>query len=83
MIDGQEIWDDLNSDVKVWGNSPWDEKGWEVGERFAVKWWFLMSDEVLQVANWWRGLRGEKNLSIVIKDWHKDGFRKGNVIEEA
>jgi len=73
MIDGHEIWDDLQSDVRVWGNSPWDEKGWEVGERFAVKWWFLMSEEVIAVANWWRGLRGERSLTGVINEWHQKG----------
>ena len=64
LIDGREMWYDLQADVKVWGNSPWDEKGWEVSEHFATKWWLVMSEEVLGIANWWRGLRGDKELTM-------------------
>ncbi|KAH7390109.1 hypothetical protein BKA64DRAFT_757149 [Cadophora sp. MPI-SDFR-AT-0126] len=64
VISGVEIWSDITRDIKVWGNTPWNEAGWEIGERFAIKWWFLMDDEVLRATNFWRGARDEKGLSM-------------------
>jgi hypothetical protein len=63
-VDPYEIWADLMAgEMKVWGGSPWVGNGWEISERFAVKWWFLMSDEILGGTNFWRGVRGEGALS--------------------
>ncbi|PVH86379.1 hypothetical protein DL98DRAFT_602101 [Cadophora sp. DSE1049] len=64
VISGVEIWGDITRDVTVWGNTPWDEGGWEIGESFAVKWWFLIDDEVLKSTNFWRGARDERKLSM-------------------
>ncbi|KAK0105209.1 hypothetical protein ONS95_004396 [Cadophora gregata] len=64
FISGVEIWADITRDITVWGNTPWDEGAWEIGERFAVKWWFLMDDEVLRGTNFWRGARDERRLSM-------------------
>ena len=50
--------------MKVWGSNPWEEGAWEIGETFAVKWWFLMEEEVLRGTNIWRGLRGERRLGV-------------------
>jgi hypothetical protein len=61
---GQEMWNDLSSDVRVWGTNPWEESAWEIDERFATKWWFLMGDEVLRGTNVWRGARGERALRL-------------------
>lgn len=65
IIDVREMWQDLSAgEVKVWGNTPWEEGGWEIGERFAVKWWFLMDEEVLKGTNFWRRMRNEKLLTV-------------------
>jgi hypothetical protein len=65
LINPREIWYDLlDGDVKVWGNSPWDEKGWEFGERIITKYWYVMDDEVVRTANFWRMSRGEQMLSL-------------------
>jgi hypothetical protein len=65
LIDVYEIWQDFSiGEVKVWGSTPWEEAGWEIGERFAVKWWFLMDGEVLRSTNFWRAARGESLLTM-------------------
>lgn len=58
------MWHDVSSDVKVWGSNPWEEGAWEISERFAIKWWFLMGEEVLTGTNMWRGMRGERRLGV-------------------
>ena len=50
--------------VNVWGNSPWEEGTWEIEEKFAVKWWFLMGDEVLKGTNMLRSLLGKARLDM-------------------
>lgn len=63
-VDANEVWNDLMAgEVKIWGSTPWLEMGWEISERFAVKWWFLMTDDILKTTNFWRGVRGEEPLS--------------------
>lgn len=65
IIDIKEIWKDLSAgELRVWGNTPWDENGWEISESFAEKWWLIMSREVLKSTNFWRGTRGEMPLNI-------------------
>lgn len=65
MINGREIWADLvGGQVRVWGKTPWDRRGWEVQESFAVKWWWLMTEEVLEETNFWRVSRGEGPLVL-------------------
>ncbi len=64
-IDRDEIWLDLAmGGFSVWGITPWDKRGWEVHVDFAKKWWWLMTDEVLDESNFWRLQRGEEKLSI-------------------
>ena len=48
----------------VWGSTPWDPMGWEVGDAFLAKWWFLLDASILEVTNYWRSQRGEKPLSF-------------------
>jgi hypothetical protein len=65
IIDNPELWSDIiGGAVRVWGKTPWDKRGWEVEENFAVKWWWLMTDEVLEEANFWRVSRGEAPLCL-------------------
>lgn len=65
IIDNPELWSDIiGGAVRVWGKTPWDKRGWEVEENFAVKWWWLMTDEVLEEANFWRVSREEVPLCL-------------------
>jgi hypothetical protein len=50
--------------LRVWGTVPWDPIGWEVGEDFAKKWWFLLDEGIIQTTNFWRSQRGETPLSL-------------------
>lgn len=64
-IDRDEIWSDLTTGgFSVWGKTPWSSKGWEVTADFAKKWWWLMTEEVLDEANFWRMQRGEEVLDV-------------------
>lgn len=49
----------------VWSD-PWDPRGWEISGRFARKWgWTLKGcEEFIEVTNWWRARRGERELAI-------------------
>lgn len=65
IIDPHDIWQDLvDGEVRVWGSQSWDERGWEISERFALKWWFLMDEEVLGTTNFWRAARGDQGLDV-------------------
>lgn len=47
----------------LWGE-PWSSNGWELGEEFVRKWWFLLQGcpDMLASTNMWRQARGEKKL---------------------
>lgn len=65
VIRGAEFWSDMVSgNVRVWGMTPWDKRGWEVQESFANKWWWLITEEVLEETNFWRVSRGENPLLL-------------------
>jgi hypothetical protein len=62
-IDYNDLWKDaVSGGFFVWGSLPWASQGWEVTEAFARKWWFLMDQEVIETANFWRAQRGLKRL---------------------
>lgn len=50
--------------LEVWGLTPWDPMGWEVGPEFVTKWWFLIDDQILRATNFWRRQRGEEALVL-------------------
>lgn len=52
--------------LKIWGSVPWEPMGWEVGEDFAKRWWFLMDDGIIRTTNFWRSQRGERPLSLAL-----------------
>jgi hypothetical protein len=60
----QLIGDFLASDLQVWGSTPWDLMGWEIGPKFAKKWWFLIDEGMLLTTNYWRSQRGEQPLAL-------------------
>ncbi|MCO5566261.1 hypothetical protein L7F22_019937 [Adiantum nelumboides] len=41
----------------IWGTDYSDPFAWEVGEKFAQKWWFLLDEEIIYRSNWWRKQR--------------------------
>jgi hypothetical protein len=62
-IDYQDLWQDsVSGGFFVWGKLPWSPQSWEVTEEWARKWHFLLDDEVVEVANFWRLQRGLKRL---------------------
>jgi hypothetical protein len=64
-INDLEFLQDMASgDLKVWGSTPWDPRGWEIGPEFARKWWFLMDDGIIQTSNFWRSQRGEEVVVV-------------------
>ncbi|KAH8700967.1 hypothetical protein BGW36DRAFT_375317 [Talaromyces proteolyticus] len=65
VIDYEEFILDMTSDqLKVWGSTPWDPMGWEVGENFVRKWWVFMDESILYTTNFWRRQRNEKPLEF-------------------
>lgn len=50
--------------VRIWGGDPYDEKGWEVGQVFFERWWFVLDREVIDQSNGWRRLRGAPPLRL-------------------
>ncbi|KAK2592467.1 hypothetical protein QQS21_009846 [Conoideocrella luteorostrata] len=65
VVRAAEFWSDLVSgNVRIWGMTPWDTRGWEVRESFAAKWWWLITEEVLEETNFWRVSRGEQPLLL-------------------
>jgi Domain of unknown function (DUF3425) len=65
LVPSEELWDDFTrGDIRVWGSTPWESTGWEIGERFARKWWWVLDQGVLDRANFWRAVRGERALRI-------------------
>jgi len=60
----QLILDLMADDWRFWGAEPWEPEGWEIGERFAAKWWFLLDDEILRMTNFWRKQRALQPLRL-------------------
>jgi hypothetical protein len=75
----------MTSDIKVWGTNPWEEGSWEIEEQFAMKWWFLMGEEVLRGTNTWRGSRGQRALTVsdIKNRFKKEGFHHSKRLEGA
>ncbi|KEF57147.1 uncharacterized protein A1O9_07337, partial [Exophiala aquamarina CBS 119918] len=64
-VDGlQLIGDFLASDLQVWGSTPWELMGLEIGPKFAKKWWFMIEDGMILTTNHWRSQRGEPLLAL-------------------
>lgn len=48
----------------MWGSTPWEDSGWELGVGFVRKWWWVLDQGVLDKGNFWRGVRGEGGLRL-------------------
>jgi hypothetical protein len=54
-VDPFEFWEDFQGgEWRVWGSVSWDAGGWEVGERWAGKWGWLLDGEMVRTTNFWR-----------------------------
>ncbi|KFZ12980.1 hypothetical protein V501_03934 [Pseudogymnoascus sp. VKM F-4519 (FW-2642)] len=66
LIDVEQLCQDLLfGGLRVWGGSPWDPTGWEIGEQFVDKWWFLLDQDIIQTTNFWRFQRSENALKLI------------------
>lgn len=79
IIDEDDLCCMMHTDWGVWGSRPWDKTSWEVGEKFAKKYWFLMDDEMRRASDFWRGQRGLKPLKIQ----QRRGVERGRVVGEV
>lgn len=62
-INYSDLWrDSVGGGFFVWGSLPWSPQGWEVTEQWAEKWWFLLDNEIVENANFWRLQRGLPRL---------------------
>lgn len=64
-LDEEELCQDIERGLRVWGKTPWDERCWEWSVAFVDKWEWLFDRETLQVTNFWRVHRGEAAIDIV------------------
>lgn len=63
VVQPEDFWHDMVSGkVKVWGQTPWDRRGWEMHEDFVAKWWWVISEDILEETNFWRVSRGKDPL---------------------
>ena len=69
----------MYSEWGVWGALPWDKGSWEIGEKFAEKYWFLVDDDMRLSSNFWRAQRGLKPLKRYDK---KFSVERGRVLGE-
>ena len=52
----------FHGDVKCWGKTSWDPRGWELPPEFVDKWWLIIDEDIVEATNFWRRQRGEKAL---------------------
>lgn len=50
--------------MRIWGDDPYDEKNWEVGQKVFGRWWFIFDRAIVERSNYWRQLRGAPNLCM-------------------
>ncbi|CRK44288.1 hypothetical protein BN1723_000974 [Verticillium longisporum] len=58
--------------VRIWGGDPYDATGWEIGQTFFERWWFIFDRDVVAQSNRLREIRGAARL-------HLRGPRSGNL----
>ena len=50
--------------IRVWGQDPFNQDNWEIGQRFFEYWWWALDNEVLRQSNALRKQRGEDTLRL-------------------
>ena len=56
--------EDSAEGVRIWGEDPYDDRNWEVGQVFFERWWFIFDNEIIEQSNRWRDLRGANRLKM-------------------
>ncbi|KAM0328024.1 hypothetical protein ACHAQA_005425 [Verticillium albo-atrum] len=56
--------EDQAEGVRIWGGDPYDETGWEVGQVFFERWWFIFDRDVVAQSNRLREMRGAARLRM-------------------
>ncbi len=49
---------------RIWGPDVYDPAAWEVGQVLFERWWFVFDRQVIEQSNYWRRMRGARELSI-------------------
>ena len=50
--------------VRIWGDDPYRDDNWEVGEKLFKNWWWCLNSEIITRANELRKERGAKLLGV-------------------
>ncbi|KAF3350582.1 hypothetical protein VdG2_01046 [Verticillium dahliae VDG2] len=50
--------------VRIWGGDPYDATGWEIGQTFFERWWFIFDRDVVAQSNRLREIRGAARLHL-------------------
>ena len=48
--------------IRIWGDDPYNEQNWEVGQLVFERWWFIFDPNIIDRSNYWRRLRGASTL---------------------
>jgi hypothetical protein len=56
--------EDSAEGVRIWGDDPYSDQNWEVGEKAFRSWWWAFDSAVIQRSNNMRAIRGAKPLGL-------------------
>ena len=56
--------EDSAEGVRIWGDDPHSDKGWEVGEKLFSNWWWAFDGDVIRQSNEMRKRRGARLLGM-------------------
>jgi hypothetical protein len=65
MIDFVYDLEDSAEGVRIWGDDPYNDKNWEVGEKLFKSWWWAFDTAVVEQSNVMRERRGARLLGQV------------------
>lgn len=54
--------EDGSEGVRIWGNDPYSDKNWEVGEKVFSNWWWAFDSQIIKHSNFLRRQRGAPTL---------------------
>lgn len=54
--------EDSTEGVRIWGDDPYDDQNWEVGQKFWERWWWALDSDVVRRSNELRRMRGARLL---------------------
>lgn len=74
--------DDESEGFRIHGEDGFDDKNWEIGEKFFQNWWWALDREIVENSNRLRNKRGASKLKLSATPfWNEEGERRnaGNV----